>query len=299
MASLWDLINGYSQGCAPTEGSTQTLGQAARDLYQGLINPQAWQEVQQATKRTQQVIPSILESLGRGSVAQVPGTFGDISQLARYYAPNTMQSTFGNRVAPTTEEILQAVPRINPSYEGSQSHEMIGGLVGPALGKMLKMGAEATKGMKGGLSIEDFSNYPNNESIRNAAEDFLKKVKDLGFGATLQHSGSRAGPSSYVQLNEFKDPFRFSNHSKGAFNNQFVNNVINENHKEQLLKELELLAPNMLQKKQYNKIRQIKDMQENEMFKKYENPSKYEKDLDQKSAYETRKELLEKQLNKL
>ena len=57
MASLWDLINGYSQGGAPSEGSTQTLGQAARDVYQGLINPKAWQEVQQATKRTQQVNP--------------------------------------------------------------------------------------------------------------------------------------------------------------------------------------------------------------------------------------------------
>jgi hypothetical protein len=42
-----------------------------------------------------------------------------------------MQSTFGNRQAPTTEEILQKVPRMTPNYEGSQSHEMVGGLISP------------------------------------------------------------------------------------------------------------------------------------------------------------------------
>jgi hypothetical protein len=117
-----------------------------------------YQQIGQAIQNTSQVMPSVLESLARGGIAQVPGTVGDVSQTARDFFPQTMQSTFGNRVAPTTEEILQAVPRINPDYQGSQSHEMVGGLVGPALGKMLKMGAEASKGLKGGLSIEDVSN---------------------------------------------------------------------------------------------------------------------------------------------
>ena len=153
MASLWDLINGYSQGGAPSEGSTQTLGQAARDVYQGLINPKAWQEVQQATKRTQQVIPSVLESLARGSIAQVPGTAGDISALLRQLAPQTTQQVLGNRIAPTTDEILGYVPRMTPNYQGSESHEMMGGLLSPALGYFAKAIPTQMKGMPIGNMI--------------------------------------------------------------------------------------------------------------------------------------------------
>ena len=153
MASLWDLINGYSQGGAPSEESTQTLGQAARDVYQGLINPQAWQEVQQATKRTQQVIPSVLESLARGSIAQVPGTAGDISALLRQLAPQTTQQILGNRIAPTTDEILGYMPRMTPNYQGSESHEMMGGLLSPALGYFAKAIPTQMKGMPIGNMI--------------------------------------------------------------------------------------------------------------------------------------------------
>ena len=153
MASLMDLIAGYSQGGAPSEGSTQTLGQAARDVYQGLINPQAWQELQQATKRTQQVIPLVLESLGRGSVAQVPGTLGDISALLRQLAPQTTQQVLGDRIAPTTDEILGYVPRMTPNYQGSESHEMMGGLLSPALGYFAKAIPTQMKGMPIGNMI--------------------------------------------------------------------------------------------------------------------------------------------------
>ena len=148
-----DLIAGYSQGGAPSEGSTQTLGQAARDVYQGLINPQAWQELQQATKRTQQVIPLVLESLGRGSVAQVPGTLGDISALLRQLAPQTTQQVLGDRIAPTTDEILGYVPRMTPNYQGSESHEMMGGLLSPALGYFAKAIPTQMKGMPIGNMI--------------------------------------------------------------------------------------------------------------------------------------------------
>jgi hypothetical protein len=148
-----DLISGYSQGGAPTDGSTQSLGQAARDVYQGLINPKAWQEVQQATQRTQKVIPSVLESLARGSVAQVPGTVGDISSLLRQLSPETMQQLFGNRSAPTTEEVLGLVPRMTPNYQGSESHEMVGGLLSPAMGYFAKAIPMQMKGMPIGNMI--------------------------------------------------------------------------------------------------------------------------------------------------
>jgi hypothetical protein len=146
-----DLISGYSQGGAPTDGSTQTLGQAAKDIYQGLINPQQLQEVQRATQRTQNVLPSVLESLARGSVAQYPGIVGDTSELLRKLSPETMQQLFGNRSAPTTEEVLGLVPRMTPNYQGSESHEMMGGLLSPAMGYFAKAIPMQMKGMPVGM----------------------------------------------------------------------------------------------------------------------------------------------------
>ena len=207
MASLMDLIAGYSQGGAPSEGSTQTLGQAARDVYQGLINPQSWQELQQATKRTQQVIPSVLESLGRGSVAQVPGTLGDISALLRQLAPQTTQQILGDRIAPTTDEILGYVPRMTPNYQGSESHEMMGGLLSPALGYFAKAIPTQMKGLPLGLSI------------KNAESPFVPNVK-AGEEMIVRHNltpeklyaadklGAMPVPSLGITKTGFTDPLQ-------------------------------------------------------------------------------------------
>jgi hypothetical protein len=57
--------------------------------------------------------------------------------------------------------------------------------------------------------------------IRSSADDLANQLNKLGFQATVQHSGSRAGPSSYVQVYDpqtgrmFTSPVRFSGHGKG------------------------------------------------------------------------------------
>ena len=203
-----DLISGYSQGGAPTDGSTQSLGQAARDVYQGLINPKAWQEVQQATQRTQKVIPSVLESLARGSVAQVPGTVGDISSLLRQLSPETMQQLFGNRSAPTTEEVLGLVPRMTPNYQGSESHEMMGGLLSPAMGYFSKAIPMQIKNMPLGLSIKNVDPFiiaQKNASLpieqgglglpaNNTAMD---RAKAMGFDTPAYHGTKETNIESF------------------------------------------------------------------------------------------------------
>ena len=81
--------------------------------------------------------------------------------------------------------------------------------------------------------ITDIVNSQNwtKEYIQNSADDIATQLNKLGFETKVEHSGSKAGPSSYVSVYDpetgrhIKDPFRLSNHSKGAFNNQFVNNV--------------------------------------------------------------------------
>ena len=67
--------------------------------------------------------------------------------------------------------------------------------------------------------------------IQNHAENFAAKAKEMGLFASVEHSGSKAGPSSYVTVLDpitgakFESPFRFSGHSKGPKESQFVYDV--------------------------------------------------------------------------
>jgi hypothetical protein len=67
--------------------------------------------------------------------------------------------------------------------------------------------------------------------IQSHAENFAAKAKEMGLSASVEHSGSKAGPSSYVTVLDpitgakFESPFRFSGHSKGPKESQFVYNV--------------------------------------------------------------------------
>jgi len=130
-----------------------SLGQTFADLLRGVKNPKSWQEVGQGIQNVAKVTPSVVESMGRGGLVTIPAFAGDVSQTARQIAPETMQNTFGNRFMPTSEEILAKVPRMTPDYQGSQSHEMMGGVLSPAMPSLLRAGAEATKGLPIGNMI--------------------------------------------------------------------------------------------------------------------------------------------------
>jgi hypothetical protein len=79
----------------------------------------------------------------------------------------------------------------------------------------------------------DYTNLPERgrDVIRKNAEDLAEQLKQQGFDAQVTHSGSPAGPSSYLRVVDpetgrfFTKDVRFSGHSKGAFNNESVINV--------------------------------------------------------------------------
>ena len=75
---------------------------------------------------------------------------------------------------------------------------------------------------------------PNDKvGIQNIADHYVNEFNALGFEAKVEHSGSKAGPSSYVSVSDpttgrfLQYPIRISDHSKGPFNQQFVNTVVN------------------------------------------------------------------------
>jgi len=78
----------------------------------------------------------------------------------------------------------------------------------------------------------------NREQIRNElqkrADAFADPLRQKGFDVDVQQSGSAAGSSLYARVYDPQtgryviDPFRFSDHSKGAWGSQFVHEMSEE-----------------------------------------------------------------------
>jgi len=149
----------------------QSLGQSWADILRGFKNPQSWQEVGQGIQNTAQIIPNVVESLGRGGVAQAVGTMGDLRDLrntVQSYLPKSIQN-FSNaaefltnpyakaltQTAPTTEQTLETVPRITAPYEGSKTHETVGEYIAPSLGYFGGKALKAVKDLPIGMTIQD------------------------------------------------------------------------------------------------------------------------------------------------
>ncbi|MDZ7918520.1 JAB domain-containing protein [Rhodoferax sp.] len=112
-----------------------------------------------------------------------------------------------------------------------------------------KLGFNANE-VAGGMydQLFDLEGLPNQgrELIREQAEALAVRLKSEGFEVELGHSGSAAGPSSYLKISDpqtgmrLTNDVRLSGHSKGAFNSQFVHNV-NSGEFDGLIAELKAL----------------------------------------------------------
>ena len=102
---------------------------------------------------------------------------------------------------------------------------------GITTGKMMQ-NPTGVGGKDVGMSLFDTTGLPNKgaDLIQNSAETLAQQLKDKGFEVTLDHSGSKAGPSSYLRI---YDPetgglipnIRMSGHSKGVEGSASVFNV--------------------------------------------------------------------------
>ena len=69
--------------------------------------------------------------------------------------------------------------------------------------------------------------------VKNLAETFAEEINKLGFSAKVEHSGSKAGASSYINVSDpltgrfLSKPIRISDHSKGAKESQRVIDILN------------------------------------------------------------------------
>lgn len=115
-----------------------------------------------------------------------------------------------------------------PILATAKSPQIAGGL----LGMYDNATAPTQLNKQAGMALFDTNGLQNRgrELIQQNAETLAEKLRALNFKVDVTHSGSAAGPSSYLRVfdpstGRFFDDVRLSGHSKGVFNSTSVNNV--------------------------------------------------------------------------
>ena len=181
-----------------------SLGQSWANMLRGFQNPQAYQEAGKSLQNALQLTPNVTESLGRGGVAQAIGTTGDLRDLrntVQSYLPKSVQNWSNAaefltnpyakaliQTAPTTEQTLEAVPRMTAPYEGYKQHETMGEYIAPSLGYFGMKALKATKDLPIGMTIQDVTPPAPPEKIAEVLRQPEKNA--LGFFSPLEEAVS-------------------------------------------------------------------------------------------------------------
>jgi hypothetical protein len=115
------------------------------------------------------------------------------------------------------------------AYKGAQK---VGGAVYQMEQNAAAPRTMPNRGQRGVVSFPDSMSRPEKaQAVRKMAEDAADRLRSLGFEPTVDHSGSKMGPSSYIKVYDpqtgrfITDPLRISDHSKGAFNSTLVHDA--------------------------------------------------------------------------
>lgn len=234
-----------------------------------------------------QGLGNILGGAARGSLTSTLGLGGDINQAI----VDNLGTAINAPGLPTTKDVQEMLPYQPTTHEGQVAQKL--GEFAPISPKVLGKMVRATKDMPIGLGI------------RNDAEDFAKKIQELGFEAKIDHSGSKAGLSSYVSVSDpttgryIQYPYRFSDHSKGPFQSQFVNAVTDY---EKQLPEIQksILAMREMGVSPAINLEKQQQKQVDELVSSGMKPrTAWKQVLEQKNNQTNRKEILEEQIKKI
>ena len=179
------MANEYDQFNEPAT-SDISLKDALYNILNGFQDKEKLRETGEGLTRLRQSLPGVAESVGRGAIAAVPGSIGDISEFGRTWAPEVMEKKFGKeRFFPTTREILDYVPRMTPTHEGASTLEDVASLISPGIGGVTKDIAKLTKGVPIGATIQDVSKAV---PIVKETEKLASEIDELGFHSPLENA---------------------------------------------------------------------------------------------------------------
>lgn len=155
----------------------------------------------------------------------VPGSsewIGSKMERAGFVSPNR------NQLAEIGMGLLSPV-----AYKGAQK---MGGLLynveQNALANAANPSNMVMQGQRGVIEFpSSMTRQDRSQAVKQMAEDAAARLRQLGFDASVDHSGSAMGPSSYVKVFDpqtgrfITDPLRISDHSKGPFNSKLVHDA--------------------------------------------------------------------------
>lgn len=139
------------------------------------------------------------------------------------------------RAAPAVFAAEQAIPKAVEKY-GMAAERAIA----PAVTRGLERGGLTREMLlamgnntRSNMALMNVDGLPNRgkDEIQGAAERLGELLRAKGYQPTIDHSGSAAGPSSYLRAYDpttgrvVLQDLRFSGHSKGPWESQFVRNV--------------------------------------------------------------------------
>lgn len=140
----------------------------------------------------------------------------------------------------------EALGGIAPMLVAAKAPQIAGGLL--RAGE--NMAAQSDMARQGQRGMALFTQGTPGDVIKSRAEELAAAMRSKGWEPEVMHSGSAAGPSSYVNAYDpttgrtLRD-LRLSDHSKGAFNSQFIRNINTDDFPEVLsqLDDLRALGP--------------------------------------------------------
>lgn len=186
----------------------------------------------------------VLQSASNAAAASVSGPVDLISMALRKAGVPVPQSAVGSTSwlrekgllrdveDPYARAIGESLGMLAPMVAAAKAPQIASGLL--KAGDNLRSApqiAGISRGQRGVFDLSGMTREQRREILRRKAEEFSAPLKAKGFDVTIEQSGSSAGPSFYVRVFDpttgryVKDPFRFSDHSKGPFQSQMVNEM--------------------------------------------------------------------------
>lgn len=161
------------------------------------------------------------------------GLLGDIFSAGNV-AKRKLTDLLGNPILSAQQMLGNLNDRARVLNEMTTAAAREGVSYGPSSQQLAGLLSEAYNPI--GMSLYNTSNLPNRgrDLIQNDAEKLAELLKEKGFLAQVTHSGSVAGPSSYLNISDpqtgrfLQNQIRLSGHPKGVFNSQSVYDVTSD-----------------------------------------------------------------------
>ena len=181
------------------------------------------------------------ESYLRQQAPEVYGGLGGLMGMApdemggSVLDPNTARVRQGAQIGFPVGTALQVAPLAPMLATGAKATARALGPTAVRMGEGYLQRQWLMPGVVEGGAIpgRDVVTPQSKKELKSLADLFAEQIRALGFDAKVEHSGSKAGASSYINVSDPKTgrflakPIRISDHSKGPFESQNVINILN------------------------------------------------------------------------